>query len=308
MKPPATVDRSRNPCSCNPGVHRCERPPSDRRARAAFPLVLAGALLTLPGLAQTPLIEGVLQVRPGTLVSACGGIAFRCEAWGLSGTLTLASDPPRITASDLRVEPLATGASFAFPAQGDLALTELVEGDSGTSEIVLESPPGSLQTVDLRLSAFGGFGSEPDGLFLEGSYNEGCCDRFVIDFGLAPLLPVVVEGALTLQDGRFQVVAEFRTFEGVRGDATPVALDDQSGAFWFFEPDNPELFVKVLDGCEVNGRYWIFIAGLTNVEVSVAVFDQRNDYVPVYGNPLGRTFETVLDTEGFPCESVVPGG
>lgn len=308
MKSPATVDRSCSPCFRDPGVHRCQRASSGRRSWAVLPLILAGALLALPGLAQTPLMEGALQVRPGTLVRACGGIAFRCEAWGLSGTLTLATDPPRITASDLRVEPLATGASFAFPPQGDLALTELVEGDSALGEIVLESPPGSQQTVGLRLSPFGGFGSEPDGLFLEGSYDEGCCDRFVIDFGLVPLLPLMVEGALTLQDGRFQIVADFRTFEGVRGDATPVALDDQSGAFWFFEPDNPELFVKVLDGCELNGRYWIFIAGLTNVEVNVAVFDVRSDAVPVYGNPLGRTFETVLDTEGFLCESVLPGG
>ena len=50
-------------------------------------------------------------------------------------------------------------------------------------------------------------------------------------------------------------------------------LTDDSGYLWFFDADNIELIVKVLDGCGVNNRYWVFAGGLTNVEVDIIVTD-----------------------------------
>lgn len=35
--------------------------------------------------------------------------------------------------------------------------------------------------------------------------------------------------------------------------------------FYFFSPDNLEVMVKVLDGCAINGHYWVFAAGLTDL-------------------------------------------
>ena len=36
-------------------------------------------------------------------------------------------------------------------------------------------------------------------------------------------------------------------------------------------PDNPEVFVKVLDARTVNGEYWVFYGGLTDLEYTLTV-------------------------------------
>jgi hypothetical protein len=50
-----------------------------------------------------------------------------------------------------------------------------------------------------------------------------------------------------------------------------VPLTRQSGYFWFFDPDNSEVTVKILDGREVNGKYWIFLASMTDVQFTARV-------------------------------------
>lgn len=74
--------------------------------------------------------------------------------------------------------------------------------------------------------------------------------------------PPVLCGAgaevLCLRDGSFRGEIEFvdpRTGETRRGRALP--LTPESGAFWFFSPQNVELFVKVLDGRALNGHFWV---------------------------------------------------
>jgi len=76
-------------------------------------------------------------------------------------------------------------------------------------------------------------------------------------------------------------------------------LTDESGYFTFFGPANVEVVLKVLNGCSVNQRYWIFIAGLTNVGVTVSVTDAQTGRTKTYTNPAGRTFPPVLDTSSF---------
>lgn len=265
-------------------------------------LALTGLLWLLAGQleAQAGPAASTWQVRPGTVIQGCGGFAFRCEAWLLSGSLSFTTDPSAITASRLELSPLAGSGVSPFPASGDLQLEALV-GSSTGGRLRFESPAGAFQTVALELTPFGDLDGASDGYFLSGRYDEGCCDRFVFDFGVVPLLPVAADGALVLRDGRFTVRARFRDFEGRQAAAVPIPLDGGSGWFWFFEPQNPELFVKVLDACEPFGRYWVFVAGLTNLGVDVEVFDRDSDFVLVYDNPVGQSFETVVDTEGYPC-------
>ena len=38
-------------------------------------------------------------------------------------------------------------------------------------------------------------------------------------------------------------------------------------ACWFFQAENVEAVVKVLNGCGINDRYWVFAGGLTDVKV-----------------------------------------
>ena len=76
---------------------------------------------------------------------------------------------------------------------------------------------------------------------------------------------------------------------------------DSSALFWFFNADNAELLLKVLDGCSVTGTYWIFAAGLTNVAVELTVEDTLTGEIRQYRNPLGTPFAPVQDTAAFSC-------
>ncbi|HTG37093.1 MAG TPA: metallophosphoesterase [Thermoanaerobaculia bacterium] len=106
--------------------------------------------------------------------------------------------------------------------------------------------------------------------------------------------------SLPLYQGRFKVEANWRSFDGATGAGTAAApAADGSGLFWFFSPDNWELLVKVLDGCAVNGRYWVFAAGSTNVAYTLTVTDTRTGRTARYENPLGQRSPAVTDVGAF---------
>ncbi len=104
-----------------------------------------------------------------------------------------------------------------------------------------------------------------------------------------------------LQDGRFSVAAFYTDPDEGRRNARikDALIGDEASLFWFFEFDNPELLVKVLNGCGVNGKYWVFGSAATDLKYSVEVLDlatgQRATYSRDAGNPLIR------DTDRFPC-------
>ena len=91
----------------------------------------------------------------------------------------------------------------------------------------------------------------------------------------------------------------WRTSSGHTGPGRAMPLAQDTGAFWFFNPDSLELLVKVLDGCTVNGRYWVFATGLTNVEVALTVRDTQAGAAWTYFHPLGTAFPPVLDIEAL---------
>ena len=104
---------------------------------------------------------------------------------------------------------------------------------------------------------------------------------------------------LCLSGGRFQVRADFRTPDGSSGSATAVGLTPDTGYLWFFNPENIEMVIKVLNGCGLNARFWAFAAGLTNVEVTLTVTDTQNGRVKTYLNPLNTAFVPIQDTSAF---------
>lgn len=108
---------------------------------------------------------------------------------------------------------------------------------------------------------------------------------------------------MTLQNGRFQVKVEWQIADGTTGMGTLVpGTNDESGLFWFFDEDNWEMLVKVLDGCGTNGHYWVFLAAATNVEYVVTVVDLRNTTaVRTYFNPQGLSATATTDTQAFTC-------
>lgn len=108
---------------------------------------------------------------------------------------------------------------------------------------------------------------------------------------------------LALDGGRFAVSVRWRDQNsGVTGFGTPVPYSAETGAFWFFAPENIELLVKVLDGRPVNGKHWVFYGALSDVEYWVTVTDTTTSQTREYRNPPG-TLCGRADTSAFP----IPG-
>lgn len=105
--------------------------------------------------------------------------------------------------------------------------------------------------------------------------------------------------AMCLNGGRFRVEAAFRTSQGQSGQAHAVQLVEDSGYLWFFNPNNIEVVVKVLNACTVNNRFWIFAGGLTNVEVQLIITDTQTGVQKRYTNPINTAFQPIQDTNAL---------
>ena len=116
----------------------------------------------------------------------------------------------------------------------------------------------------------------------------------------APLC-VTDEHTLCLNNNRFAVTAAYQQSPlGASVQATAVRLTADTGYFWFFDPSNVELVTKVLNGCSVDGAYWVFAAGLTNLGVNLTVRDlQSGVLMQTYENPIGTPFAPIQDTNAF---------
>ena len=74
--------------------------------------------------------------------------------------------------------------------------------------------------------------------------------------------------------GRFRVAVQFTDpRSGALRAAQALPLTGDTGAFWFFDPANLELMVKVLDGRAVNGHFWVFSGALSDVAYTITVTD-----------------------------------
>ncbi|HEX3126278.1 MAG TPA: hypothetical protein VH394_03015 [Thermoanaerobaculia bacterium] len=98
---------------------------------------------------------------------------------------------------------------------------------------------------------------------------------------------------LCLLGSRFRVDVEYRDpNSGLLGTGLAVPRTDQSGTFWFFNPQNVELVVKVLDGRPITGKFWVFYGALSDVEYWITVTDTvtgaSKQYHNVRGNVCGK--------------------
>ncbi len=106
-------------------------------------------------------------------------------------------------------------------------------------------------------------------------------------------------GELCLNGGRFSVRAFYRAGGGPELAAGAMDLTDDSGYFWFFDEANVEVLIKVLDACRFSDRFWVFAAGLTDVEVRLEVTDTETGEIRTYTNNQGDAFQPIQDTQAF---------
>ncbi len=124
-----------------------------------------------------------------------------------------------------------------------------------------------------------------------------------IDFALRSTTCVNSATRLCLNEGRFLLSVTWEDFDGIEGvgSTKDIGLDD-SGLFTFFDPDNAEVLVKVLDGCSYNQNYWFFAAAATDVAYEILATDINTGNQRTYSNALGVRSPAFTDTTAFPCE------
>ncbi len=107
---------------------------------------------------------------------------------------------------------------------------------------------------------------------------------------------------------RFELTVEWRTPDGTSGVARKVETgNEESGLFYFFDPGNWELLVKVLDGCAINQRFWVFTAGTTDVDYLLKVEDRLTGKIRSYWNAPGRPPKRWPTSTPSPPACAAPG-
>ena len=97
--------------------------------------------------------------------------------------------------------------------------------------------------------------------------------------------------------------------ETVVEDAKNYGLESrESGILYFFDRDNAEVLVKVLDACAVNQHRWVFVAPVTDLAFNLYVEEAATGKVWEHRNPKGgQTASTESDVAAFPCGASAVG-
>ncbi|MGE0641386.1 MAG: trypsin-like peptidase domain-containing protein [Thermoanaerobaculia bacterium] len=156
-----------------------------------------------------------------------------------------------------------------------------------------------------------------------GNPSDGCgTDENSLDGAFAAAYPTLSQylnpgaGGLCVADadtacllgGRFKVEVTWQTLSG-SGAAQVMyfnaerAETDQSAFFWFFNPTNFEMGVKMVDACVAPyNRFWVFYSGLTSQGFQVRVTRMADGLVKTFApNPIDNLPTTVGDTDAFTC-------
>ena len=106
-------------------------------------------------------------------------------------------------------------------------------------------------------------------------------------------------------DRRFKVTGSFRTAQGGgrfgKAQAIPTSQLGvvHGGLFWFFGADNPEMLLKIVNGCAVNDHYWAFLSATTNAGFTVTVDDTLLANSRTYTNADLTAAPPVQDTSAL---------
>ncbi|HUP25519.1 MAG TPA: kelch repeat-containing protein [Thermoanaerobaculia bacterium] len=144
----------------------------------------------------------------------------------------------------------------------------------------------------------------PGGGTVQGLDPTAHVDAFVVD-GTSGGGCVAGDETLCLQGGRFSLVVEWRDpADGAVRRARARSQVDQTGIFSFFDDENFELLVKVLDGRAINGAFWLFYGALSDVEYTIFATDTSDGRMRLYHNPEGR-LASAGDVDAFPADDDV---
>jgi hypothetical protein len=111
-----------------------------------------------------------------------------------------------------------------------------------------------------------------------------------------------------LLDDRFEVKVSMKDFDDPPSTYAGVIQHYQGASsetetsvtFYAFNDGNVEIVVKMLDACARSQSFWLFAAGLTNVQTTITVRDSHTGLTRTIVNPRGQLFVPVANTQAFP--------
>lgn len=106
-----------------------------------------------------------------------------------------------------------------------------------------------------------------------------------------------------LLGGRFEIKVNWEDYQHVHRDALVAAAGTPDSAlFYFRQANNWEFLIKIINGCTLNNKYWVYFAAATDVGYVVTVRDTQSGAAPrQYTNALGHASPAVNDSGAFNC-------
>ena len=178
-------------------------------------------------------------------------------------------------------------------------------------------PLGGLVPYDIDVDSSGGVW-----IWEEGVCSPPCSSFFRLDpttgaisEGLGPsnqfvpMQDIVIERrcqasaeAACLQGGRFRATLTYSDPSGNTGNAkVATGRSADTALFYFFEPNNWEVMVKVLNGCVLNSHFWVYGSASTDVAFTLTVQDLETGAERKYSNPLGQLANGITEGFAFVC-------
>lgn len=118
---------------------------------------------------------------------------------------------------------------------------------------------------------------------------------------LAPALDAPDPTSMRLLD-RYEVSMKFKTPTDPWQDARVTESSHQSGLFYYYNPNNFETMVKMVDGCAGGyGGNWFFASSATSIKHEITVKDTVLGVTRTYQRPdLVEGMVAIEDVE-WPC-------
>ncbi len=225
--------------------------------------LIPNAPTDIDALAVDPGNANVVYIAAGSagiLKSTDGGAHFEPSSQGLTS----------LSVSSFSIDPLRPERLYAATQAG-----VYVSSDAGATWNAMAA---GLTTTTLRALAI-----DPAGKHLHVATLQGVFDVEIVENQAVLTLNAAHPFTVTLS------ATDQRT--GRTGAGVATAVNDLWG--WFSipaitsNPNNPEVFVKLLDGTAINGEYWFFYGGLTDLEYTLTVTDDTTGATKTYTKPAG---------------------
>ena len=245
---------------------------------------------------------------PGLFTSSDSGSTWTRLASNLPGPfLTLVLDPLHATIIGGGPSGIfqSSDGGQTFSLQSASAVIQIVTDPFRSGRFYAAAPPNGVLT-----SLDGGMTWAP--------MNTGLADLAVNEIALDPANEFLYAATLSgefvneipgpgtlILDASYPFVVTLSATDPHTGLTAPGVATQVNDLWGYFSipaitgnPNNPEVFVKLLDGTAINGEYWFFYGGLTNLEYTLTVTDsttgKQKTYTKLAGSECGGS-----DTAAF---------